>query len=259
MEETDLNNLIKEIQSGQHGSPKELEDNLGKELYSKVQEKYIKIFSFQSIQKIANDVIKKKKYGDGNTRKLNLGIMWEIVQNKINDSLKCSKRHPLNEKHIEILAHRTIKGQFGIGMKRKEELNKFGKNVFKRVQNKVNEITGNPRRYNLELLSIDEYIQKLAKDEITDEALRKEVGDFLYNFIRNKVNESQENNNRFEINKECIDLLAEYTIMLEFSENEERKRLLGELFPFVQNKVNEKLGCKKRHDISNKPFYLNLE
>ena len=47
--------------------------------------------------------------------------------------------------------------------------------------------------------------------------------------------------------------------MLEFSDNEERKEKLGELYPFVQNKVNEKLGCNTRHEIPQKPWYLNLD
>ena len=140
-------------------------------------------------------------------------------------------------------------------MERKEKLGKD----FKRVQNKVNEIKGNPRRYDLNRLDIEEYKNKLYTNEITDDDVKNAVGEPLYKFIRNKVNEMNGNNNRFELNKECIDALAEETIMLEFSDNEERREKLGELFPFVQNRVNEILGCDTRHETLHKPWYLNLD
>ena len=140
-------------------------------------------------------------------------------------------------------------------MERKEKLGKD----FKRVQNKVNEIKGEPRRYDLNLLSIEEYTNKLYTNEMNDDEVKNQIGEPLYHFIRNKVNEYNGNNERFKIDKQCIDKLAESTIMLEFSENDERKKKLGELYPFVQNKVNEKLGCPTRHDESKKPWYLSLE
>lgn len=168
------------------------------------------------------------------------------------------KRFELDEKHIEILADRVIDGEFGNGMERRRNLEKLGVD-YRRVQNKVNEISGKDTRYDLNILYIDDYIKKLYSKEITDEKVQKDVGDLLYNFIKNKVNEMLGINSRNIINKECIDILTDKTIMLEFSENEERKKKLGELYPFVQNKVNEKLGSNIRHDVSHKPSYLIMD
>ena len=255
-EEDDLDILIEEIGEFKHGKPEQLLNNLGEELYEKVQDRIIEKFSCQTIEEIVNDVI-EKMYGNGEERVLKLLIMYNIVQNKINEEFGYEKRRPLNEKHIEILARRTIEGEFGDGMERKQKLGEH----FKRVQNKVNRIKNKPLEedYDLNILSIDEYINKLYTGQITDEEVKRDVGKLLYNFIRNKVNETdKKNKNRFEINKECIDLLARNTIKLEFSEGEERKEKLGELYPFVQNRVNEILGCETRHDTSNKPWYLNL-
>ena len=143
-------------------------------------------------------------------------------------------------------------------MKRKRNLEQLGVD-FRRVQNRVNEILGCMRRYNLNILYIDDYIKKLYAKEITDDKVKKDVGILLYNYIKNKVNELNDDNTRNIITKECIDILAENTILLEFSEDEERKKKLGELYPFVQNRVNEKLGKDERFDTSKKPNYLFLD
>ena len=217
----------------------------------------IEIFEDKTIEQIAYEVL-DKKYGNGNERILKLGIMYNIVQNKINEDLGYDKIYELNEKHIEILANRVIEGEFDNGMKRKEKLEKIGVD-FRKVQNKVNKIKGIDKKYDLNLLYIDEYIKKLYTNEITDDKVKKDVGEQLYNFIKNKVNEMNKDNSRNIINKEGIEQLAEKTIMLEFSEDEERKEKLGELYPFVQNRVNELLGSNVRHDTSKKPSYLNLD
>ena len=67
-----------------------------------------------------------------------MGEIYPIVQNKVNEILGYEKRHDINGKCIEILADRTIKGEFGNGEDRKEELGE----LFPFVQNKVNEILG---------------------------------------------------------------------------------------------------------------------
>ena len=217
----------------------------------------IEIFEDKTIEQIAYEVL-DKKYGNGNERILKLGIMYNIVQNKINEDLGYDKIYELNEKHIEILANRVIEREFDNGMKRKEKLEKIGVD-FRKVQNEVNKIKGIDKKYDLNLLYIDEYIKKLYTNKITDDKVEKDVGEQLYNFIKNKVNEMNGVPARNIINKEGIDQLAEKTIMLEFSEDEQRKEKLGELYPFVQNRVNELLGSNVRHDTSKKPCYLNLD
>ena len=255
MENELLDKLIEEIGEFKHGIQGGLENNLGKELFEKVVDRLIEKFSSKTIEELFEGVINKKNVNP-EIRAFNFCLMNHIVQNKINEEFGYEKRRPLNEKQIELLARRTIEGDFGNGMVRKKKL---GEN-FKRVQNKVNRIKNKPfsEDYDIKKLSIDEYINKLFTRQITDGEVKRDVGELLYNFIRNKVNEYEKNENRFEINKECIDLLARNTIKLEFSEGEERKEKLGELYPFVQNRVNEILGCETRHDTSNKPWYLNL-
>ena len=174
----------------------------------------IEIFEDKTIEQIAYEVL-DKKYGNGNERILKLGIMYNIVQNKINEDLGYDKIYELNGKHIEILANRVIEGEFDNGMKRKEKLEKIGVD-FRKVQNEVNKIKGIDKKYDLNLLYIDEYIKKLFTNEITDDKVKKDVGEQLYNFIKNKVNEMNKDNSRNIINKEGIDKLAEKTIMLEF-------------------------------------------
>ena len=257
-EEEKLDKIILEIGKSKYGEtlPSVIQ-NLGEDLYQEVERQYIEMFSDWTIDDIVDEVL-DKKYGNGDERILKLGIMYNIVQNKVNEKLGKEKRFELDEKHIEILADRVIDGEFGNGMERRRNLEKLGVD-YRRVQNKVNEISGKDTRYDLNILYIDDYIKKLYSKEITDEKVQKDVGDLLYNFIKNKVNEMLCIDSRNIINKECIDILTDKTIMLEFSENEERKKKLGELYPFVQNKVNEKLGSNIRHDVSHKPSYLIMD
>ena len=252
-----IENIINKIGKGQYGKPSELKKNLGEDLYNKVQKRIIEIFEDKTIEQITYEVL-DSKYGNGTKRMIKLNIMYNIVQNRVNEELGYDKRHKLNEKQIEILANRVIEGEFGNGMERKEKLEKIGAD-FREVQNEVNKIKGSGKKYDLKLLYIDEYIKKLYSKEITDKKVKEEVGEQLYNFIKNKVNEMNNNNSRNIITKEGIDQLAEKTIMLEFSENEQRKEKLGELYPFVQNRVNELLGSNVRHDTSKKPSYLYLD
>lgn len=255
--EQDLDVLIEEIGEFKHGKPDQLLNNLGEELYNKVQERMIENFSSKTIEELANEVI-EKMYGNGEERVLKLGILYNIVQNKVNEEFGYEKRRPLNEKHIEILAYRTIDGEFGDGMERKEKLGK----EFKRIQNKVNRIKNKPlsEDYDLNKLDISEYIKKLYHGEMTDDEIKKALGIPMFNFIKNIVNETNNINERLEITQECIDILADYTIKLEFDEKEERKKKLGELYPYVQNKVNEILGSNVRHKIPEpKPFYVKID
>ena len=249
--------VITDKDKSKYANSKEGNKNLGKNLFNEKENQIIEMFSDKTIEDICNEIL-DKKHGNGKDRKLKLGIMYNIVQNKVNFELECAKRYEFKEKHIEILANRVIEGEFDNNMKRKRNLEQLGVD-FRRVQNRVNEILGCMRRYNLNILYIDDYIKKLYAKEITDDKVKKDVGILLYNYIKNKVNELNDDNTRNIITKECIDILAENTILLEFSVDEERKKKLGELYPFVQNRVNEKLGKDERFDTSKKPNYLFLD
>jgi len=219
-----IEQIVEKVENGEYGGPFEIEDNLGKELFNKVQEKILEKFKNKTIEDIFSEVM-ANDYGIREERKLKLGYMWEIIQNRINEEMDLPKRYALNDKQIEIMAKRTLEGEFGTGMNRKRKLG----NEFKKIQNKVNEIIGDGRRYDLNLLSIDEYIDKLYNHEMTDEQLKREIGEPTYCYIRNKVNEINKIDERCKITKACIDELAEWTIKLEFGEDDERKRKLGEL------------------------------
>ena len=251
------NKVITDQDKSKYANSKECNKNLGKNLFNEKENQIIQMFSDKTIEDICNEIL-DKKHGNGIDRKLKLGIMYNIVQNKVNYELDCAKRYEFNEKHIEILANRVIEGEFDNNMIRKRNLEQLGVD-FRRVQNRVNEILDSKRRYNLNILYIEDYIKKLYAKEITDDKVKKDVGILLYNFIKNKVNELNGDNIRNIITKECIDILAENTILLEFSVDEERKKKLGELYPFVQNVVNEKLGKDERFGTSKKPNYLFLD
>ena len=251
------NKIITDKGKSKYENSKEGNKNLGKNLFNENEKQIIQMLSNKTIEDICNEIL-DKKYGDGIERKLKLGIMYNIVQNNVNYYLNYAKRYEFNAKHIEILANRVIEGEFDNNMNRKRNLEQLGVD-FRRVQNRVNEIIGSKRRYNLNRLYIEDYIKKLYAKEITDDKVKKDVGILLYNFIKNKVNELNDDNTSNIITKECIDILAENTILLEFSVDEERKKKLGELYPFVQNVVNEKLGKDERFDTSKKPNYLFLD
>jgi len=76
----------------------------------------------------------------------------------INEVLDSSFRYKLNEKSIEILAERVIKGEFGNGNNRKKKLGY----AYIEVQNKVNEILGCPKRL-IEEKTIEEYAKEVIK------------------------------------------------------------------------------------------------
>ena len=69
-----------------------------------------------------------------------MGGLYSIVQNRVNEKLGSAHRYDINEESIENLAKRVIKGEFGNGEERKKKL----RELYPFVQNKVNQILGNP-------------------------------------------------------------------------------------------------------------------
>ena len=154
-----INEIVEEVKLGKYGDGdfrknilgelydivqkevnESLEPNKNDELNEKSKEeipkKKIVIEEF-TIEQLAKKSI-RGEFGNGTQRKEELGEIYPIVQNKVNEILGYEKRHDINGKCIEILADRTIKGEFGNGEDRKEELGE----LFPFVQNKVNEILG---------------------------------------------------------------------------------------------------------------------
>ena len=101
----------------------------------------MKYIEEKTIEEIANLVI-KGEFGNGDERKKNLGDLYPIVQNEVNEKLGCSYRHEYNEKSIELLAKRIIKGEFGNDEKRTE---KFG-DLYSFLKDKVDEILNSPAK-----------------------------------------------------------------------------------------------------------------
>ena len=154
-----IDEIVEEVKLGKYGDgdfrknilgelynivQKEVNDTLGNNKKDKLDEKSkeeipkkkIVIEEF-TIEQLAKKSI-RGEFGNGTQRKEELGEIYPIVQNKVNEILGYEKRHDINGKCIEILADRTIKGEFGNGEDRKEELGE----LFPFVQNKVNEILG---------------------------------------------------------------------------------------------------------------------
>ena len=120
-DEEDFDQIIEDIGNGKFGTSEKVVANLNRKsegLYERVEERMIENFSDKTIEELVNDVI-GKMYGNGDERALKLGPMYNIVQNKVNEEFGYTKRRELNEKHIEILANRTIEGEFGNGMEKK--------------------------------------------------------------------------------------------------------------------------------------------
>ena len=72
------------------------------------------------------------------------------MQNKVNESMGSNKIYELNERNIEILAERAIKGEFGDEEQQKKE---FGDN-YEKIQKKICQIKGIDKN-----LTIEEFIK----------------------------------------------------------------------------------------------------
>ena len=101
--------------------------------------------------------------------------MYFIVQNKVNEKLGSSFRYQLNEKSIEILAKRVIKGEFGNGNIRKTKLG----DSYPNVQNKVNEILECPTRINIKETSIEQYAKEVIRGAYGGGEERKSLGIYM--------------------------------------------------------------------------------
>ena len=85
-------------------------------IYPRVQEKLIEFVREDLKNKTIKDIVKevkRGKHGDDEYRKEILGDLYNIVQNKVNESMGNDERYELNERNIEILAERVIEGEFG--------------------------------------------------------------------------------------------------------------------------------------------------
>ena len=74
------------------------------------------------------------EYGNGEERKAKLGILYNRVQNRVNELL--SERHKSKIVDINELARKVINGEYGNGEERKAKLGL----LYDEVQNRVNEM-----------------------------------------------------------------------------------------------------------------------
>ena len=136
-------------------------------IYPRVQAKLIELVQEDFKNKKIKDIVKEVKlgkHGDDAYRKEILGELYDIVQNKVNESMGNNKRYELNERSVEILAQRTINGEFGNVEQQKKE---FGDN-YEKIQKKICEINGINKNLTVEELAI-----KVIKGELGNGEERK--------------------------------------------------------------------------------------
>lgn len=105
---------------------------------SKSEEKPVEPLNEVEILKLAEEVI-AGKYGNGETRKKNLGANYTVVQNKVNELLaETQKPEDITKKEVtpEIVSD-VISGKYGNGDDRKNRLESIGYN-YREVQDAVN-------------------------------------------------------------------------------------------------------------------------
>ena len=247
------NELIQKIAQksleGVFGSFDTLDSNLGS-IYPCVLNKITEIVQEKIKNKLIIEIAKEVmegKYGNGDFRKIVLGDIYNIVQNKVNELLQLKKRHELNEKNIEILSHRIIKGEFN-----EEQIKNEFKNYYEKIQKKINLIN------DLDKLTIEELANNVIKGYYGNGDERKKKLGKLYPLVQNKVNELVGSNYRHDINEESIQILVDRVFRREFGNGNERKEKLGELYPFVQNRINEKLGFHTVYEEKPIPSYVKI-
>ena len=222
-------------------------------------------------------------FGPINSRKDNLDYIYPRVHAKMIEIVQ----EELKGKTIEEIVKEVKIGKYGNGQYRKEFLG----DLYKIVQNKVNESLGSKKRYELDKKSIQILEERAKKGEFGKEEINKIIseakgidlslpieqlakkvikGEFgngkerkdklgeLYPIVQNKVNEMLNCDFRNDIDMRSIEILAKRVIKGEFGNGKERKKKLGELYPFVQNKVNEILGCNTIYEEKPIPNYIKV-
>ena len=247
-----IEKIAKKSLEGEFGPFNSLNSNLGS-VYPLVLNKISQIVQEKIKDKKINEIAKEVmqgKYGNGDFRKKVLGDIYNIVQNKVNEFLELKTRHEFNEKNIEIIAQRAIKGEFN-DEQIKIEFEKYYEKIHKKIcQFKhINDV---------EYLTIEELAHNAIEGYYGNGDERKKNLGKLYPIVQNKVNEIVSSNYRHDINEESIQILAERVLKGEFGNGKKRKEKLGELYPFVQNKVNEMLGCTTVYEEKPIPSYVKI-
>ena len=113
------------------------------------------------------------EFGNGETRKRNLGKQYNEVQKRINEMYSGK-----NSKYIDKLVKRTLAGEFGNGEERKQAL---GTN-YKAVQDVINGLYTKPS------VSIENLIQRTLRGEFGNgEERKKRLGKY-YNQVQSEIN-----------------------------------------------------------------------
>ena len=99
-----IEELAKMTMKGKFGTINTRKANLDY-IYPRVQEKLIELVKEDLKNKKIKDIVKEVKHGkhgDDEYRKEILGDLYNIVQNKVNESMGNDERYELNERNIEI-------------------------------------------------------------------------------------------------------------------------------------------------------------
>ena len=150
---------------------------------------------------------------------------------------------------LQDLANRVIRGEFGNGKERKENLGY----LYPVVNNLVNKKLGS--KYQMEIS--DDLIKEIAKKAIQGafgrpQEEREKNLDYIYPRVKAKIDEltqeepqkkqNEESNNKDDSGEKNIENLAYRVIKGEFGNGKERMEKLGENYEKVQKKVNEILS-----------------
>ena len=195
---------------------------------------------------------------NGDFRKKVLGDTYNLVQNKVNESLGSNKRYELNEKNIEVLAHRIIKGEFGNEEQIKIEFEKYYEKINKKITQIKNGEISIKTNEDLTDLTIEQLANKVIEGNFGNGFERKKKLGELYPIVQNKVNEILGSNYKHDINAKSVQILANRVLKREFGNGKIRREKLGELYPFVQNRVNEMLGCHTVYEEKPIPSYIKI-
>ena len=244
-----MEKVAKKSLDGVFGSFNTLNLNLGS-IYPSVLNKIAEIVQEKVKNKTINEIAKEVmegKYGNADFRKKVLGDIYNIVQNKVNELLELKKRHEFNEKNIDILTLRVIKGEFN-----EEQIKKEFENYYDKILKKISEIN------DFDNLTIEKLANNVIQGYYGNGEERKKKLGKLYPLVQNKVNELVGSNYRHDIDEVSIQILVDRVFKREFGNGKERKEKLGELYPFVQNKINEKLGFHTVYEEKPIPSYVKV-
>ena len=161
-------------------------------------------------------------------------------------------------KTLDEVAKEVIAGTYGYGEERRKKIEALGYS-FEAVQNKVNELLGVSKRYDVNEKEITETTKDTTAvvNEQADAINKtsKEVTGFagISKVLQDSQNKEKEAVEGTTKEYEELEQIAKDVIGGKYGSGEERKKKIEELglsYSVVQNKVNELLGATKRYEVT---------